>query len=206
MKLVDYQLQTKMEYLSPDKPMQFFKEYITGILEDQSKPYHVKADYIGLSLNELKTKIDSVSHSIKELQEFKKKLTTSLDLAKEITAEVLVKNDIDRVDGNIISSLTLTKATTRTKSQIEILDKNKVMELGFVKYEPDIDAIRSVVESKKGLEELQEFISVTIDKVDTPAKVKVNNKRNKDLLEVDEILTEDENSLENINKQHLIKA
>ena len=55
MKLVNYQLQTQIEYLSDDKPNNFFKEYLQSILEDTSKPYYQRADYIGLSLNEIKS-------------------------------------------------------------------------------------------------------------------------------------------------------
>mgnify|MGYP000950047563 CR=1 FL=1 len=38
-----------------------------------------------------------------------------LDIAKSLTAEVFTSNGVDRIDGNIISSLTLAKETTKIK-------------------------------------------------------------------------------------------
>jgi hypothetical protein len=180
MKLIDYKLEKEMQYLQKDKPMQFFKEHISSILEDQSKPYHQRADYIGLSLNGLKSKIDDVSKSIKELQEHKKRLTSSLDLAKSIIADAFISNGIDRIDGNLISSLTISKATTKTKTNLIILNKEKVMELGFVKYIPDEEAIKKVLDNEEQMEKLKEFISIDIETSSIPEKIKVNNKRSKD--------------------------
>ncbi len=107
MKLVNYKLQSHIGYLSENKPTNHFKEYLQAILEDSSKTYFQKCDYVGLSLNEIKSRIESLSKDIKELQEYKRRLSQSLDIAKEITAQIFMDNGIDRVDGNIISSITL---------------------------------------------------------------------------------------------------
>lgn len=191
MKLVNYQLQTQIETLSETKSQEFFKEYIQNILEDDSKPYYQKADYVGLSLNELKNKINYLSSSIKELQALKKRLTESLDVAKVLTAEVLVKNGVDRIDGNILSSLTLTKESTTTKNKITILKPNEVMGLGYVKFSVDEEAIAKAVEqNKEDLKELNEFISIETTTTTNPAKVKINTKRavNNTINTTDEIL------------------
>ena len=74
MKLVNYQLQTQIEHLGEDKPNNFFKEYLQSILEDTSKPYYQRADYIGLSLNEIKNKIATLASDISVLQTLKKRL------------------------------------------------------------------------------------------------------------------------------------
>ena len=49
MKLVNYQLQTQIEYLGENKTNSHFKDYLKSVLEDTSKPYYQRADYIGLS-------------------------------------------------------------------------------------------------------------------------------------------------------------
>ncbi|MGJ0378394.1 siphovirus Gp157 family protein, partial [Aliarcobacter cryaerophilus] len=107
MKLVNYKLQTQMENLNESSTNTHFKEYLKSILEDSSTPYFQKADYIGLSLQEIASKIEYIGSDIKELQAYKKKLQTALTLAKELVADVLIQNGVDRVDGNLISSLTL---------------------------------------------------------------------------------------------------
>ena len=177
MKLINYQLQTQIEYLSEDKSKQHFKDYIKLILEDTSKPYYQRADYIGLSLNEIKSKIDTLASDISDLQTLKKKLTSSLEIAKELTANVLVENGIDRIDGNIISSLTLTTPTSKTKDEILIKDENAVMSLGYVKFSVDIEAIEKALQTKEGKKELKKFVDIATITVSTPSKIKVNTKR-----------------------------
>ena len=204
MKLVNYQLQTQIEYLSEDKSKQHFKDYIKLILEDTSKPYYQRADYIGLSLNEIKSKIDTLASDISDLQTLKKKLTSSLEIAKELTANVLVENGIDRIDGNIISSLTLTTPTSKTKDEILIKNENAVMSLGYVKFSVDIEAIEKALQTKEGKKELKKFVDIATITVSTPSKIKVNTKRvsanntlNIEPRETDEILIIEEEQYEN---------
>jgi hypothetical protein len=191
MKLVNYQLQTQMENLSELKSQTFFKDYIQDILEDDKKPYYQKCDYVGLSLQEVKNKIDYLSSNIRELQALKKQLTESLDIAKTLTAEVFTNNGVDRIEGNILSSLTLSKATSKVKESISINDANAVMGFGYVKFEPDMEAIEKAIKTEDGLKELQEFISINSITVTTPPKVKVNSKKasNNTITQTDEILT-----------------
>lgn len=189
MKLVNYALQNQIEYLSDDKTNSHFKEYLQNILEDTSKPYYQRADYIGLSLNEIKSKIDYLSKDISELQALKKKLTNALEIAKEQVATIFEANGIDRIDGNIISSLTISKSTTKEKNIVNILDENKIMGLGFVKFSVDVEAVEKAITTKQGQKELKGLVEVTPMSITTPAKVKVNMKRaSVNNSETDEIL------------------
>lgn len=192
MKLVNYQLQTQIEYLAEEKPNNFFKEYLQGILEDTSKPYYQRADYIGLSLNEIKNKIDCLTSDISELQALKKKLSNALDIAKVQVAEIFITNGIDRIDGNIISSLTLTNATTKTKDEIIIKNEEALINLGYVKFSVDVEAVEKALLTKEGKKELKNLVQITPITITTPVKVKVNTKRtsanNTQTVETDEIL------------------
>ena len=192
MKLINYQLQTQIEYLSEDKSKQHFKDYIKLILEDTSKPYYQRADYIGLSMQEIKSKIDTLSSDISELQALKKKLSNALEIAKVQVAEIFASNGIDRIDGNIISSLTLTNPTSKTKDEIIIKNEEALINLGYVKFSVDIEAIEKALQTKEGKKELKKYVEVMPITVTTPAKIKVNTKRvavsNVEAIEVDEIL------------------
>lgn len=190
MKLVNYQLQTQIESLSETKSKDYFKDYLTRVIEDESKPYYQRADYIGLSLNELKNKIDYLASDISELQQYKKRLSSALDMAKQITADVLINNGIDRIDGNIISSLTLSKATSKTKNTLIIKDENEVMRLGYVKFMPDTESILKALNTDDGKKELSKYVSVESTTIDTPVKVKINTKRavNNSTITTDELL------------------
>ena len=195
MKLINYQLQTQIENLGEDKSKQYFTDYLHNILEDESKPYYQKADYVGLSLNTLKSKIDYLNNDIKELQQLKKKLSSALDIGKEITAQVLIENGIDRIDGNIISSLTLTKPTTKTKDTLTIINEKELMNLGYVKFELDTEAIEKALTTQEGLTELKDYVSVNSTTTNIPAKVKINTKRTSINTQADELLSIVENKL-----------
>ena len=192
MKLVNYQLQTQIEYLGENKTNNFFKEYLQSILEDTSKPYYQRADYIGLSLNEIKSKIDTLTSDISDLQALKKKLSNALEIAKVQVADIFIANGIDRIDGNIISSLTLTNPTTKTKDEILIKDEKTLINLGYVKFSVDLEAVELALQTKEGKKELKKLVDVTTLTIATPAKIKVNTKRtsvnNSQTVETDEIL------------------
>ena len=180
MKLVNYKLQTQMENLNESSTNIHFKEYLKSILEDSNTPYFQKADYIGLSLQEIASKIEYIGTDIRELQAYKKKLQTALTLAKELVADVLIQNGVNRVDGNFISSLTLQAESISTKSDVVILDENKVMGLGYVKFTPDIEAIKIALETSKGKIELEGLVSVITETTTIKPRVKVNSKKQKD--------------------------
>ena len=192
MKLVNYQLQTQIEYLGENKTNSHFKDYLKSVLEDTSKPYYQRADYIGLSMQEIKSKIDTLSSDISELQALKKKLSNALEIAKVQVAEIFASNGIDRIDGNIISSLTLTNPTSKTKDEIIIKNEEALINLGYVKFSVDIEAIEKALQTKEGKKELKKYVEVMPITVTTPAKIKVNTKRvavsNVEAIEVDEIL------------------
>lgn len=204
MKLVNYKLQTQMENLNESSTNTHFKEYLKSILEDSNTPYFQKADYIGLSLQEIASKIEYIGSDIKELQAYKKKLQTALTLAKELVADVLIQNGVDRVDGNFISSITLQEESTTSKSDVVILDENKVMGLGYVKFTPDIEAIKIALETSKGKKELEGLVSVITEITTIKPKVKVNSKKainntnNTQKPITLELVTNDDDNLENV--------
>jgi hypothetical protein len=196
MKLVNYQLQTQIEYLGENKTNSHFKDYLKSVLEDTSKPYYQRADYIGLSMQEIKSKIDTLTSDISDLQALKKKLNSALEIAKVQVAEIFIGNGIDRIDGNIISSLTLTNPTSKTKDEILIKDEKTLINLGYVKFSVDLEAVEKALQTKEGKKELKKLVDVMPITVTTPAKIKVNTKRtsvnNVEAIEVDEILVIEE--------------
>ncbi|MDX4037860.1 siphovirus Gp157 family protein [Aliarcobacter skirrowii] len=205
MKLVNYKLQTQMENLNEDSTNQYFKEYLKSILEDSNTPYFQKADYIGLSLQEIASKIEYIGTDIRELQAYKKKLQTALALAKELVADVFISNGVDRVDGNLISSLTLQAESISTKSDVVILDENKVMGLGYVKFTPDIEAIKIAINTAKGKKELEGLVSVITETTTIKPKVKVNSKKainntnsTQKPITIELVTNDDDTNLENV--------
>ena len=205
MKLVNYKLQTQMENLNESSTNTHFKDYLKSILEDSNTPYFQKADYIGLSLQEIASKIEYIGTDIRELQAYKKKLQTALALAKELVADVFISNGVDRVDGNLISSLTLQAESTSSKTDLIILDENKIMGLGYVKFTPDIEAIKIAINTAKGKKELEGLVSVITETTTIKPKVKVNSKKainntnnTQKPITIELVTNDDDTNLENV--------
>lgn len=171
-----YRLQSEMEHLKVGNES-WFKEYLRAVLEDESKPSFQKADYIAYSINQISNQIDYVNNEIKELQAIKKNLSNAKELAMQLTACVLAEYGIEKLEGATVSSITITPEKSKTTQSVTILDEKAVMGLGFVKFEPDIEAIKKVITTKEGLDELDKFITINTITETTQAKIKINNKR-----------------------------
>ena len=189
-----YRLQTEMENLKIGN-VEWFKGYVRDVLESD-KPYYEKADYIAYSINQVQNKIDYVSNEIKELQDLKKSLATSKELAMEITSSVLAEYGIDKLEGASISSITITPEKVKTENVIFIKDEKAVIQLGFVSFIPDYEAIEKTLTTNEGYvyEELAQYVEVSKISTTTQSKIKINNKRNSstNINQVDEILVVEE--------------
>jgi len=187
MKMTNYRLQTEMEHIKPDNT-EWFKNYIRQVLESD-KPYHVKTDYIGLSIKEIDNKIEYLSNDIKEMQSLKKSLQNAKAVALEATASVLVEYGIDRLDGTAISSITITPPKTKTKETFKITDEDALMQLGFCKVVLDEQAVKDAMLTVEGMDEIDKFVEVGITTEEIPAKIKVNPKRNSTNNQASELLS-----------------
>ena len=178
MKTTNYRLQTEIEHLSPTSQKEWFKNYVREILESE-RPYHAKADYIGLSLQELQNKIDYLSLDIKELQQLKKRLSEAKLIAQEAIASVLEEYGIERIDGTAISSLTITPSKIKTKDKLVITDPHGLMALGYTKVTVDEDAVKAAMSTLEGMDEIDKFVEVSVTTEEVPARIKINTKRGK---------------------------
>jgi hypothetical protein len=189
-----YRLQTELENLKIGN-VEWFKSYVRDVLESD-KQYFEKADYIAYSINQVQNKIDYINNEIKELQELKKSLATSKELAMEITASVLAEYGIDKLEGASISSITITPEKVKSENVFLIKDEQAVMRLGFVSFSPDYEAIEKTLTTNDGYvcDELSQYVEVSKITTTTQSKIKINNKRNSstNINQVDEILVVEE--------------
>ena len=186
MKMINYRLQTQMEQIKPNAT-EWYKNYLKEILESD-KPYHVKADYIGLSFQELQNKINYLSDDIKELQRLKKNLESAKTIALEATAEVLAEYGIDRIDGTAISSITITPQKSKTKDTLKILDKDALISLGYAKVSVDEEAVTEAMKTLEGMDEIDKYVEVSTITEITPPRIKVNAKRSSSNNQATELL------------------
>jgi len=193
MELKKYRLQSEMENLKQGNE-EWFKDYVRGVLES-NKPYFEKADYIAYSINQISNKIDYISNEIKELQDLKKSLNNSKELAMQITASILTNEyGISKLESGVaISSITVTPEKSKTSQVITIKNEQAVLGLGYVSFIPDYSAIEVdlVKKSKAELKELMQFIEVNTITEIMPEKIKINNKKAVNSTKSDEIIIEE---------------
>lgn len=186
MKMTNYRLQTEIEHLKEDKK-EWFKNYVRQVLES-NKPYHAKADYIGLSIKELDNKIAYISEDIKELQMLKKNLANAKTIALEAIASVLAQYGIDRLDGTSISSITITPQKTKIKESFKIIDADALIKLGFYSVIVDEQSVKDAMLTVEGMDSIDKFVEVGITKEEVPARIKVNARRSSSNNQATELL------------------
>ena len=193
MEIKKYRLQTEMENLKEGNE-EWFKDYVRGVLES-NKPYFEKADYIAYSINQITNKIEYINNEIKELQELKKSLNNSKELAMQITASILTNEyGISKLESGVaISSITITPEKSKTSQVITIKNEQAVLGLGYVSFIPDYSAIEVDLanKSKAELKDLMQFIEVNTITEITPQKIKINNKKAVNPQKSDEIIIEE---------------
>ena len=175
MKMTNYRLQTEIEHINADK-LDWFKDYVRQVLESD-KPYHVKADYLGLSIKEIQNKVDYLASDIRELSVLKKSLTNAKATALEATASVLAEYGIDRLDGTAISSITITPHKTKLKETFNIINSEALIELGYYTVIVDEEAVKAAMSTLEGMNAIDAFVEVGVVSEEVPAKIKVNARR-----------------------------
>lgn len=134
-----------MQNVKSDK-QEWFKNKLRIVLESD-KPYYTKADYIGLSIQEIQNKIDYLSDDIKEMSALKKSLSDAKSVALEAIATVLSEYGIDRLDGTVISSITITPKKTKLAETFKIIDEQALIQLGYCSVVVDEQAVREAMSS-----------------------------------------------------------
>ncbi len=177
MKTTNYRLQSELERLGPLGQEEWFKNYFKEVLESD-KPYYTKSDYIALSFMELDNKLKYLSEEIQTMNLLKKRLLEAKARGLEIAAQILDEYGIDKMEGTTVSSLTITPSKIKTKEEILIKDPNKVMELGYVKFSVDERSVKEALTHIEMFDQLDPYITVSATEEITPAKLKINKKRN----------------------------
>ncbi len=191
MKTTNYRLLTEIQNIKSDNP-ELYKQYVRQVLESD-KPYYAKADYIGLSIQEIENKIDYLSEDIKEMSALKKSLMEAKTVALEATASVLSEYGIDRLDGAMISSITITPSKTKLTETFKIIDPQVLIQLGYCSVVVDENAVREAMSTLEGMNEVDPYVEVGVTTESIPARLRVNTRHTSNNTQASELLTLVEN-------------
>lgn len=101
------------------------------------------ADYVYRAISNIDDGIKRIDEAIKELQSIKKDMKSQQEIIKIGTAKWLTSNGIDKLQGDRVSSLTVTEKTT-TKELI-ILNEESLINAGYFTMVIDKTAVKNAL-------------------------------------------------------------
>jgi len=157
----------------------WLKDELRSVLESK-KDFTRKADYIGFSILSIDAKVLSLDEEIKELQSLKKNLKSAKEIALTTGAEIFAEYGVEKLEGAGISSITLTKSSTKVKQHLEILNEDALIQAGLYIKVLDTDAIIKAYEglgSDSDEELVRQYSTLAAEQIVIASKLKVNKRR-----------------------------
>ncbi len=101
-------------------------------------------DYVGLSVSNLEAKIERIKQAEKEMKALKAETQSQVDLIKGGVAKWLSESGVEKLDGDIVSSM---KVVTPKASEELIIttDEDSLINQGFFKAALDKTAIKNAI-------------------------------------------------------------
>ena len=151
-----------------------FKENIKSLLEDENKKEFEKADLIAEMFLDVDEKLDYLKSQIKLLNTIKKQFETSKQKAREVIAEIFAEYGIDRLNGVMVSSLTVIPQKEEVKEHIDIRDEKALIKLGYAKV--DEKKLKEALYTDR-YNEIEPYIDIEVENITKPAGIKINKRK-----------------------------
>ena len=177
MKTTRYKFEQAVQEVTENTATWLLDEY-KAILESD-KDFTRKADYIGLSILSLDTKVSVIDEEIKELQLLKQQLKRAKDIAQSIGAKVFTDNGITKLEGAAISSITVTPSKIKETKTLEILNQDAVLQKGYAYLVIDENSLKADLETTKGRFYLAGCARFNIEETTSEPKLRVNKRKSK---------------------------
>ena len=155
---------TKLEQVSND-------DSVIAILDakiEATSPAQT-VDYMGLALDNVSRKVAEAKQAIKAIQEIIKHEEARAEHIKEQCAEWLEGTGLDKLDGMIVSSVTINE--TKPKQELMITSEEALINGGYFKTVVDKTAV------KQALQNGEEVEGATLEVTHVANKIKINKKR-----------------------------
>jgi len=130
------------------------------------------ADYMALAIDNLSTKIDKIKQAENELKALKKDITAQIETVKIGSAKWLTEYGIDKLNGLIVSSVTVARPTA-TEALI-VTNKETLINQGFFKTVIDETAVKNAIKNN----EVVEGANISITHKEDSLKINLKRKKN----------------------------
>lgn len=143
---------------------------ISGLLNRKAELVgaNATADYVGFAIQNIEGAVERIETQIKLMQEIRSRAKEQIDLIKIGVAQWLGENGVDKLQGDIISSISV---FDKAPTQDVIVDDEQALDVSYFKLVPDKTAI------KKAINEGIEVKGARIDITHNEPSVKVNRKK-----------------------------
>jgi len=149
--------------------MALLKQYITAlenaelgeisvILDSKAEKVgaNATADYIGFSISNLESGITRIEDNIKLMQEIRSRAKDQIETIKMGTSKWLLENGVEKIEGDIISSITIME---KVPTQKVIIEDEKLIDVSYCKLVADTTLIKKAI--NEGIEVLGARLEVT---------------------------------------------
>ena len=177
MKTTRYKFEQQVQEVKEDTK-EWLRDEFKSILESE-KDYTRKCDYIGFSIASIDDKVASLDEEIKELQHLKQKLKSAKEIALTIGAELFQDYGIAKLEGAGISSITITKESSKSKITLEVIDEEALIKLGYFKISLDEEAVVKALSTQEATSEATKYAKLYQEEILSQAKLKINKRRAK---------------------------
>lgn len=131
-------------------------------------------DYVGLALDHIGTKRAEIKQTIKRLQELDKQEAAREEFIKEQTASWLEDTGIDRLDGRLVSSMTI--AASKPQEKLVVDDEETLIKGGYFKMVVNSDLVKKHLIAGENIEGAHIEITHSLPKIKiNKSRAKANN-------------------------------
>ncbi len=167
--------------LHSDNPetQSWFYEAVVGILEDKYLPSFTKADRIAEVFSDLEMKLTYLKEQQQIMQQLRKQLDHAKNNAKAQVAKALKSFGVDKIEGVLVSSITVQPSGENSKMSLEVTDPQALIDTGYFTVSVDEDAVREALSSADRRAEVEDYVRVTIETTEKPETIRINKRRTK---------------------------
>ena len=159
------------------KTQSWFYEAVVGILEDRYLPSFSKADRIAEVFSDLDMKLTYLKEQQQLMQQLKKQLDHAKNNAKVQVAKALKSFGVGKLEGVLVSSITIQPSSESSKMSLEVTDSQALIDTGYFSVIVDEDAVREALSSAD--RRAEDYVRVFIETTEKPETIRINKHRTK---------------------------
>ena len=155
----------------------WFYEAVIGILEDPNLPTFSKTDKISEFFAELDVKANYLKEQQQLLQQLRRQIDTAKQNAKEQVAKAFSSFGVEKLEGVMVSSISMQEAKEASKMSLEIINPDALIHAGYFDVIVDKKAVEDALYSADQRHEVEAYVSTRIETVHKPSTIRINKRK-----------------------------